>query len=415
MKRITTVFEVCLRARLMRAGVALLCVAGLGLSSCGGGDTTAMSPGTGGTGIVAQGPISGFGSVIVNGIRFDDTKAQVKIDGVVQPQPTQASPSQLRLGMVAGVVGVKTSAATSPTVNVTALGAADQIEIWSIAQGSVKVSDVSTTFMVAGMTLITDAGTVFDGVASADKLTNDSVVKVWGHPRSTDLTQWVVTRVEVLINVDALNTVTTGRVNVNTTITVNGLTLQSVSATLPNLHTGQLVRVSGVLAENVLTVNNITKLEVTGTTLPTTGYASLQGVVTSVLATSTTSSMRVTRLTMGAVEVDTSSATVYPSTAVIVQGTRLEVHGNWGADGVLLARKVEVKSDLQLLEVEMEGLVEQYTSLSNFIVRGQRCDASGLVNSPFNLADLLSKLPRVHIHGRKDGSIVRVTELEIVR
>ena len=39
------------------------------LTGCGGGgSTTASAPGTGGTGIYAQGSISGFGSVILNGI-----------------------------------------------------------------------------------------------------------------------------------------------------------------------------------------------------------------------------------------------------------------------------------------------------------------------------------------------------------
>lgn len=56
------------------------------LPGCGGGSgsVTALLPGTGGTGIYAQGSISGFGSVIVNGIRFDDTAATVQLDGVTR-------------------------------------------------------------------------------------------------------------------------------------------------------------------------------------------------------------------------------------------------------------------------------------------------------------------------------------------
>ena len=58
-------------------------------------------PGTGGTGIYAQGSIWGFGSVRVNGIKFDDTAATVQIDGQA------GKSSDLRLGMVAGIQGLR--------------------------------------------------------------------------------------------------------------------------------------------------------------------------------------------------------------------------------------------------------------------------------------------------------------------
>ena len=68
---------------------ALLLVlsAAAALASCGGG------VGSGGTGSFASGPITGFGSVIVGGVRFDDSTANVE-DG----EGGRRSRDELRLG-----------------------------------------------------------------------------------------------------------------------------------------------------------------------------------------------------------------------------------------------------------------------------------------------------------------------------
>ena len=50
---------------------------GISLTSCGGGGGASLAEGgIGGTGI-SQGPVTGFGSIIVNGVHFDTTGAQV--------------------------------------------------------------------------------------------------------------------------------------------------------------------------------------------------------------------------------------------------------------------------------------------------------------------------------------------------
>ena len=65
------------------------------LGSCGGvgQDGTGAAPDTQSTGVV-----SGFGSVIVNGIHFDVSGAQISIDGV-----PGAAQTDLRVGMVVTV------------------------------------------------------------------------------------------------------------------------------------------------------------------------------------------------------------------------------------------------------------------------------------------------------------------------
>ena len=96
-----------MRTLLHRLAVGLPLAAGLSvlLAACGGGGGGDIAGvGTGGTGTISStvsvGPISGFGSIIVAGVRFDDTTATVTDeDGTVR------SRDDLKLGM-------KTSAIT---------------------------------------------------------------------------------------------------------------------------------------------------------------------------------------------------------------------------------------------------------------------------------------------------------------
>ena len=65
------------------------------LAGCGGGGEGGV--GTGGTGTYALGTITGFGSIIVNGVRFDDSAASVLDD-----DDATRSRDELKLGMTRG-------------------------------------------------------------------------------------------------------------------------------------------------------------------------------------------------------------------------------------------------------------------------------------------------------------------------
>jgi hypothetical protein len=405
--------ELSLKARLA-ASTTLAVV----LVACGGGlaEDVALMPGTGGTGITAvtaTGPVVGFGSVVVNGIRFEDSAASVFIDGQEQPK---GDTSLLRLGMVANIAGQKSSSAVTTTSVIKALGTAERIEVWSIAQGTVTAVLSSSTFKVAGMGIVVDAGTVLSGAMSTNDLNTQMAVKVWGQPMTADFSQWSATRIEVLGKTNS--TISTGRVVLrgtapNMTPTLNGIALAGSESVLAN---GQLVRAVGSLASygnaSTLTVGKLTVLGSNGATTSSTGYAEVEGIVTSmVLSTNTATLTKVMRITLGATEVDTKDATVNPTGAIIAVGKRVEVQGNW-SNGALVASQVAVRSATQAQEVEIEAAIEQFTSVANFVVRGQRCDASGLSLTPSQISKLGVNV-RVHLEGRKNGDVVRVTELEI--
>ncbi len=114
------------------------------LGGCGGG------VGTGGTGGFASGPITGFGSVIVNGVRFDDSSAQVLDgDGVTR------SRDGLRLGMTVEIDGTDIGDTT---------GVATRIRYDSDLLGDIDaaVDASSGGFTLLGQRVLVDSATVFD-------------------------------------------------------------------------------------------------------------------------------------------------------------------------------------------------------------------------------------------------------------
>ncbi len=130
------------RNRLAVAALALL-------AGCGGdgGDGTTSTA-------TVIGPITAFGSVVVNGIRFDDSGADVTIED------TMGSRSALRLGMVVQVQG---------QVHPDGTGVANQIRYNDCVQGPITAMNrVQNTVTVMGETVQLDGDTVFDGVALRD-------------------------------------------------------------------------------------------------------------------------------------------------------------------------------------------------------------------------------------------------------
>jgi hypothetical protein len=361
-------------------------------TGCGGGSgvSTANSPGTGGTGIYAQGSISGFGSVIINGIKFDDTAATVQLDGLA------ATSSQLRLGMVASIEGERNAADVT-------LGTASSIEVWSIAQGLIsQVAAGATEFTVARMTVQTDSATVLEGISPAAPLSVGMRVIVWGLQAGADGSHWRATRVAA-VPATGTTVVSTGLINVvSAQRYLNGLLL--TGSTAGNLTAGALVRVQGTLSLDGLSIAvTSARLMSPGSATQPQGVVEIEGLVTTVLSGS--------RFMLGNIEVDASSASFSRPFAQITVGARIEVNGTWQGL-VLKAANVEFEDALTLLEVEMEAPIEQYTSLANFMVRGQRCDATGATISHGTSSDLRVGV-KIKLKGTMAGDVLRVTELEL--
>lgn len=356
-------------------------------TACGGGDIMVASmPGTGGTGIGVRstGPITGFGSVIVNRVRFDDTNALVTLDGKADVT------TSLRLGMVVNLQGEKDAAAL--------IGKASAIDVWSIAQGQVR-SVSGTQFTVAGMTIQTDPGTVLDGIVSIANLSAGDWVRVWGLQASSDAATWNATRVAVVPQDDSVSSGLCLQQGSN--FYVNGLRLTNTAGF--EIQSGPLVRVQGALGAGGSTLTLKSYLPLGLDSNPSgVGEVEVSGLVTSM------SSSR--QFTLGNITIDARLATINGGT--IATGQRVEVEGSWQG-ATIVAKSIEIEDSQTLDSAEIEAKIEEFVSLAHFVVRGQRCDGSGLTQiQGGSVADLKVGV-KVHVTGIKQGEILYLTKLEI--
>jgi Domain of unknown function (DUF5666) len=131
-------------AGLTRRQTLLAMLGAAGLTACGGGGDVA-GVGQGGTGAFSIGPITGLGSIIVNGIRYDDSGASISSDD------DSLSTSDLQLGMVVAVQG-------SPALN--GQSTATRIVLGGELVG--PISSISTSsFVVLGQTVNVTTSTFY--------------------------------------------------------------------------------------------------------------------------------------------------------------------------------------------------------------------------------------------------------------
>jgi len=142
------------------------------LISCASGSGGGMT----GSGIVI-GPITGLGSIVVNGVTFDVDNADVVVNGAA------AAPADLKLGMVVEVRGTIDAATSS--------GVASSVEFDADLQGPVEAVDIAqSTIVVLGQLVIVTAATVFDGtslstLAAGDVIQASGFVDAEGNVRAT--------------------------------------------------------------------------------------------------------------------------------------------------------------------------------------------------------------------------------------
>jgi hypothetical protein len=300
------------------------------LGACGGGVETG---GTGPTGSAyVEGPITGFGSIVVGGIRFDERSATVS-----DAEGQDFDRANLRLGMLVEVQsdrpaddgsGGRSATATRVRVGGSLVGPLEEV-----GSGGLFVR-------VLGQRVRLTRATVFDGVTGGVLgLQLGDVLEVHGFP-SPDifLSDLVATRVE-------------RRSSMPSQFRVRGIARDvNITGTPPTLRVGTAVFDLSAGVPAGLT-NDIVARLVVGTTLVNGRWpvvlaavesrrlddrdeAEVEGLITSL------SSQR--SFSVNGVLVDASSAAL-PSTALTL-GARVEVEGRL-ANGVLVATEVELRSD----------------------------------------------------------------------
>lgn len=336
-------------------GPTLAVLAALLVAACGGGGGGEPTAGIDRGGItIAQGPINGFGSVIVNGVRYATTGATVTIDD----QP--GTESDLRVGQVVRVEG---------TVNADGVtGTARRVSFNDDVEGPVQSIDLAASrFVVLGQTVRVGAGTSFD----------DSIV-----PRGLAGLQ-VGQRVEVSGLVGADGTVAATRVErkaASATVEVKGLVTSADSAarrfnigllqvdygaaTLSGFGTGQPA--SGDLVEAHGTVNGAgvllaTRVEKRSAVLTGTvnDRAEVEGLVTRFVSAAD--------FDVAGQRVTTSAATRYEggTSSGLALNVNIEVEGGFDASGRIVATKVEFRRES---DVELAGPVDSVNAAGNTLV-----------------------------------------------
>jgi Domain of unknown function (DUF5666) len=364
-----------------------LVLAGCGGGGGGGGSGADSGPGpaNAGTGSSATGAITGFGSIIVGGVRYDDSAASILDDDGAGMRR-----SDLKLGMVVSIKGGKRS-------DDGIRASANSIEVHSELQGPID-SVTTTSMVVLGQTVKITSTTFFEDGLTLAVLTTGMVVEVHGFvdPSTNTLT---ATRIERKTNapqfklqgaISALNTA-------SKTFNIGTLTISYLSAEFPAslaLANGLVVRVR--LAFTPLTSpRTALKLRKFEIEREDRDEVEVEGIVTAFESR--------TRFSVNGMPVDASGTTL-PSAVAL--GARVEVEGKL-INGVLVARKVKIEDGDDNSKFELHGLVSELDSAAKtFLLRGIKVDYKAATFSNGATATNLANGNNVEVKGTRSNTNV---------
>ena len=346
----------------------LMILLSLLLISCGGGGSSLTSSGgvnsgggvniadggIGGTGITF-GRITNFGSIIVNGVRFDVDNASFIRDGVPSAGQTEFS-----IGEYIAVKGVINAGGTT--------GVATEVTFTDILEGTVTVSSIdNVTLEILGQKVNTDALTVFIGFNTLNDLSVGNITEVSGVKDANGLitatsiklkeTRFVEGTSEnelkgTLSNLDVVNqSFDIGNIQVQfNTATMEGFNGQP-------LQNGQFVEVKSDtnISGNVFIATRI-ELDDEYQAISANTKAEVEGLITRFAS--------LTDFDVNGLISTTTSATEYKngSATNLALNSFVEVEGFVNAAGILIANEISFKDSES--SVELNGLI-QSTNLAN--------------------------------------------------
>ena len=341
--------------------VAMLLAAALVLlvGACGGVDSGGTGNGYSAQATYSSGPITGFGSIVINGVHYDESTATI-----VDDEGFTHSRDDLRLGMLAEVV-----ASTVVTTGTVPTATADTVRYGSQIIGLVDSTDVpNSKLVVLGQSVRVTATTVFDlgwsgGLAT---LATGALVEVYAQ-FDAHAQAYVATRIErkAVASTYKLRGVVAALSTAARTITIGGATI-SYAGVAPadpdtSLAPGALVRVTlnPTRVTNVWQAASLT----TGVARPADrDAAEVDGRITAIVSTSD--------FVLNGIPVDASNASFPTGKTGIVLGARVEAKGSI-RNGVLVATTVRLETDAESEGFELEGLISAPNASNlTFVVRG---------------------------------------------
>jgi len=279
--------------------------------------------GIGGTGI-SDGSVSGFGSVFVNGVEFETTAATILIDG------QSSNETALNIGQYVTVEGQ-----FNPPI-------AERITYVETLKGQV---DSINPLRVMGQTILIDNDTVFSNLTDVALLAPGDEVEISGPRQSNG--DIVAGYFEKLASAPLRYSLIGTASNVGATnFHINRLKVNIQNSGVQN---GKLVRIKGLPGSYIAdTGSNLSEIDAESaeTYQPYTSddelEAEIEGIITSFTST--------TDFTINGIPVDASNATYEQGTAAdLALDVAIEVEGNFNALGVLVAEKVILEKESEII------------------------------------------------------------------
>lgn len=385
--------------RSLTSGILAIAIASsVLLASCGGGST--QSAGIGGTGIVA-GKTTGFGSIYVNGSKFDTDSSQFIVDG--EDKPDQ---SELAVGMyvklrVETLDGNFTGKALEVVYD-------DEIEGPIIAAPLVSPDGTQKTFMVFGQTItVDDIDTIFKGSVGNptfgfDAIKAGDVVEISGFRTSPTAinASYVEFKEDLALmssEVELRGSVTTLMGTApNQTFQVDGVDISTNGSTLVDV-TGGLAETLNIEIKGIIQTSTsvlATKIELEDDEFDdNVDDIRLQGIVSDIAS-------GIDNFLLGNQRVDASGAGL---SLTLTDGMNIEVEGEIVA-GKLIANQVEVEENETRLRSYIDTIDTtnfEFFTVHYPVANGPRTvtvvvdsqtyfedDTGGVVTPPFSIDDL---------------------------
>ncbi|MCS6946969.1 MAG: DUF5666 domain-containing protein, partial [Steroidobacteraceae bacterium] len=371
----------------------------LALSACGGGGSESGRSNLGATlsgeaTAAVTGTITGFGSIYVNGIRFETRGATITKDNA------PAQESDLRVGQVVNVRG---------RIDNRGGGTAESITQSDNVKGPIaSIDGAASRFVVLGQTVIVDANTSFDdsiipasiqGLRVGDQVEVSGLIAANGDIHATRIERRRLGQTELKV---------VGRVSAHNaadkTFKINALTVTYATAQLEGFALGapadgDLVEVKGntlnAAGQLVATKVEIERDEPRGAERG--DKREIEGLITRFVSA--------TDFDVAGRKVTTNAATVFEGGTVadLALNVRVEVEGRLDAAGVLVAAKVSFRhAGNARLEARVDSVERAARKLVVLGVEVMLTDTTRLEDKGSN------RLDRFNIENIQPGDFVRV-------
>jgi hypothetical protein len=337
---------------------AITAAMAISITACSSGGSDVA--GIGGSGITSSGTITGFGSVYVNGVKYDTSSATISIDD------NPGIESDLSVGMRVTVSGSliddSNGTATSISFNDDLEGPVSNIQTLNI--------DTTRTLTILGRQVVIDSSTTsFDisgtlpGPFDFDSIVDGNLVEVSGFLDSNGVMK--ATRVELKATnfnhnnntVEMKGTVENFNSPTFNLANTTGVTVDVSSAVIDDslpggIVDGAFVEVKGQCSSGTCTTVDASKVESGFDDFNDNDDVEVEGIITSLTDQN--------NFEVNGIPVDASGATRIPASLNLVEDREVEVEGTI-VNGTLVATKVKDESN----DIKIEATISSVTPANN--------------------------------------------------